>query len=167
VIRRAVTLLSVLLIAVGLLWPAAARADRDTLTIGLSGIPETMDPHLLWSTTWMPSYYALYDALTVIGDNNDAQPNLAVSWKRLNPTTWEFKLRDKVKFHNGEPFTSESVKFTLERVIDPATKAAVKNRVPTIKAVEAVDPLTVRIVTTAPDPNIAKTVSVVFILPAK
>ncbi|MDP2702426.1 MAG: ABC transporter substrate-binding protein [Candidatus Rokubacteria bacterium] len=166
-IRRAVTLLSVLLIAVGLLWPAAARADRDTLSIGLSGIPDTMDPHLLWSTTWMPSYYALYDALTVIGDNNDAQPNLAVSWKRLNPTTWEFKLRDKVKFHNGEPFTSESVKFTLDRVIDPATKAAVKNRVPTIKAVEAVDPLTVRIVTAAPDPNIAKTVSVVFILPAK
>lgn len=145
---------------------APARADRDTVNIGLSGIPDTMDPHLLWGTTWMPPYYALYDALTVIGDNNDAQPNLALSWKRVNPTTWEFKLRDGVKFHNGEPFTAESVKFTFDRVLDPATKAAVKNRVPTLKAVEVVDKSTVRMITASPDANLAKTVSVVFVLPA-
>jgi peptide/nickel transport system substrate-binding protein len=167
VTRRAATMLCVLFAAFLALIPVAARADRSTLVIGLSGIPETMDPHLLWGTTWMPPYYALYDALTVIGDNNDAQPGLAASWKRVDPTTWEFKLRDKVKFHNGEPFTSEAVKFTLDRVIDPATKAAVKNRVPTIKAVEAMDPLTVRIVTATPDPNVPKSVSVVFILPPK
>ncbi len=164
---RATVVLVVLLLGVAVLGVPIAHADRDTLTVGLSGIPDTMDPHLLWSTTWMPPYYAIYDALTVIGDKSDAEPNLAVSWKRVNSTTWEFKLRDHVTFHNGEPFTADAVKFTLDRVIDPATKAAVKNRVPTIKAVEAVDPLTVRIVTATPDPNIPKTVSVVFILPPK
>jgi peptide/nickel transport system substrate-binding protein len=163
--KRLTCLLAVLLLALTV--AGGADAARDTLVIGLSGIPDTMDPHLLWGTTWIPPYYALYDALTIIGDNNDAQPNLAVSWKRVDPTTWEFKLRDGVTFHNGEPFTAESVKFTFERVLDPATKAAVKNRVPTLKAVEAVDRLTVRMVTATPDPNVPKTVSVVFIVPAK
>ena len=164
---RAATMLCVLLTALMTLAPVPAQADRSTLTIGLSGIPETMDPHLLWGTTWMPPYYALFDALTVIGDDNEAQPGLATSWKRVDPTTWEFKLRDRVKFHNGEPFTAEAVKFTFERIIDPATKAAVKNRVPTIKAVEVIDPLTVRLLTATPDPNVPKSVSVAFIIPPK
>lgn len=42
-------------------------------------------------------------------------PKLATSWKQTSPTTWEFKLRDDVKFHNGQPMTANEVKFTLDR----------------------------------------------------
>lgn len=42
-------------------------------------------------------------------------PKLASSWKQTSPTTWEFKLRDDVKFHNGKPMTASEVKFSLDR----------------------------------------------------
>lgn len=42
-------------------------------------------------------------------------PKLATSWKQTSPTTWEFKLRDDVKFHNGKPMTANEVKFSLDR----------------------------------------------------
>ena len=47
------------------------------------------------------------------------EPSLATSWKALNDTTWEFKLRKGVKFHNGDPLTAEDVKFSVERVTEP------------------------------------------------
>ena len=55
--------------------------------------------------------------------NKQIVPSLAVSWKTLNDTTWEFKLRDDVKFHNGDRLTADDIKFSLERVLDPATKS--------------------------------------------
>ena len=47
----------------------------------------------------------------------ELKPVLAESWRNVNPTTWEFKLRRGVKFHNGEDFNAECVKFTIERAI--------------------------------------------------
>src|SRR6185369_14180416 len=44
-------------------------------------------------------------------------PELAVSWKSVDPLTWQFKLRQGVKFHNGEPFNADAVKFTVDRLI--------------------------------------------------
>ena len=50
------------------------------------------------------------------------------SWKIVNDTTWEFKLRKGVKFHNGEPFTAASVKATIDYALDPATKTPLRGR---------------------------------------
>jgi len=49
--------------------------------------------------------------------------NLAESWKLLNDTTWQFKLRRNVKFHNGEPFDAAAVKFSIERMLNPQQAA--------------------------------------------
>jgi peptide/nickel transport system substrate-binding protein len=45
------------------------------------------------------------------------QPHLAESYNRLNDTTWQFKLRSNVKFHNGEPLDATAVKYSIERVL--------------------------------------------------
>ncbi len=45
--------------------------------------------------------------------------NLAESWRLVNDTTWQFKLRRNVKFHNGEPFDAAAVKFSIERMLNP------------------------------------------------
>ena len=51
-------------------------------------------------------------------------PMLAVSWRALNDTTWEFKLRPGVKFSNGQPFTSKDVLFTICRTLNNETNVS-------------------------------------------
>jgi peptide/nickel transport system substrate-binding protein len=60
--------------------------------------------------------YALHDALVKPMPGNHLSPSLAESWV-LSPDqkVYEFKLREGLKFHNGEPFTAEDVKFSFER----------------------------------------------------
>jgi ABC-type dipeptide transport system, periplasmic component len=79
-------------------------------------------------------------------------PNLAVSWKTIDDTTWEVKLRQGVKFHDGTPFTAKDVKATFERVLDPAKKMIARGNHAKIKSVEVVDDYTVRFKTDGPYP---------------
>lgn len=86
----------------------------------------------------------------------------------MNDTTWRFKLREGVTFHNGDPFTSADVKFTLERVAKDNTlkqNSYFKN----IVEVKAVDEHTVDIITEGPDPLLLNRLSKMGagMLPAK
>ena len=78
--------------------------------------------------------------------------NLAESWKLLNDTTWQFKLRRNVKFHNGEPFDAAAVKFSIERMLNPQQAAPGRTSIATIDRVDVVDPLTVNVITKTPFP---------------
>ena len=87
---------------------------------------------------WMQ--YALHDALVKPMPGNRMAPSLAKSWTESpDKLEYEFKLRQGVKFHNGDPFTAEDVKFSFER----AKGAQLKEKV---KEVVVVDPHTVRFV---------------------
>jgi len=80
-------------------------------------------------------------------------PALAAEMPKLvAPTTWEFKLRKGVKFHNGEDFTAESVKFSIERLVNPANKLRGSTSFQPIDRVEVVDAYTVKIHTKKPWP---------------
>ena len=79
-------------------------------------------------------------------------PGLAVSWRPVDDTTWEVKLRQGVKFHNGEPFDAEAVKFSFERINRADFKSPQKGWFNTIDRVEIVDPHTVKIHTKKPWP---------------
>ena len=79
--------------------------------------------------------YALHDALVKPMPGNRMAPSLAESWSESpDKLVYEFKLRKGVKFHNGDPFTAEDVKFSFER----AKGAQLKQKV---KEVVVVDPL--------------------------
>jgi len=73
--------------------------------------------------------------------------------KLMAPTTWEVKLRRGVKFHNGETFNADSVKFSLERLVNPANKLRGASSFAPIDRVEIVDPYTVKIHTKKPWPT--------------
>jgi peptide/nickel transport system substrate-binding protein len=92
---------------------------------------------------------------------------LAESWRSLDEKTWEFKLRQGVKFHNGEPFTAESVKFTLECIIDPELKSAQAFLWAPLQRVEVKDAAAALIRTKAPFGPLLSTLTMTGMLPAR
>ena len=140
------------LVAVGLgVWAAAASGAERPLVISQPADAVTLDPAGSTQVLNVNLFFNLYDCLTTWDADLKLKPQLATSWRNLSDTTWEFKLRDGVKFHNGEPFDAEAVKFTLDRVRTPG-KHFVQPGFATIAGVELVDRLSVRIVTSKPDP---------------
>jgi len=94
----------------------------------------------------------------------------ATSWKALNDTTWEFKLRKGVKFHNGDPLTAEDVKFSVERVIEPGKekkKSPQYGNIRAIKEVRIVDAETLHIVTDKPFPLLLERLVFFPVVPKK
>ena len=83
---------------------------------------------------------------------------LAESYETIDDSTWEFKLRDDVTWHNGDPFTAADVKWTLERVATDESLA--ENHIfSVIKEVQIVDDYTVRIITDGPYPTMLSLLS--------
>ena len=72
--------------------------------------------------------------------------NLAESWRLLNETTWQFKLRRGIKFHNGEPLDAAAVKYSIERMLNPKQGAPGRTSIATIDHVDVVDASTVNVV---------------------
>ncbi|OPX64372.1 MULTISPECIES: ABC transporter substrate-binding protein [unclassified Methanoregula] len=89
------------------------------------------------------------ESLISADENFRLIPNLATSWKQTSPTTWEVKLRDGVKFHNGKPMTAEEVKFSLDRSVKLNSANGV---LMDYKSCRVIDPLTVEITTNKPNP---------------
>src|SRR5207244_10131109 len=95
----------------------------------------------------------IFDMLVERAANLQLVPSLAAEMARPgSPTVWEIKLRKGVKFHNGEDFNAESVKFSLERVANPANKLRGTSPFAPLDKVEIVDPYTVRVHTKKPWP---------------
>ena len=129
-----------------------APAGKRDLTIAQGADITQLNPQLSTSANDTNVSFNLYDNLLYRDGEGKLQPMLATEYKALDDTTWEFKLRQGVKFHNGDPFTSADVTFTAERAVDPEAKTLVASVYATVAAVEAPDEFTVRFKTKAPDP---------------
>ncbi|MCE2918826.1 MAG: ABC transporter substrate-binding protein, partial [Roseomonas sp.] len=98
----------VLLLAAGLLglWAAPAQAQRN-LTIGAQSAPSGMDPHYHSSNPNNAILRQIFETLVDFDTSGRLVPRLAESWRAIDDLTWEFRLRDGVKFHDGTPFSAE------------------------------------------------------------
>ena len=122
------------------------------VTIALASEPNTFDPHLTVGRNSQIFVANVLDGLTARDVNANIVPSLATDWGVLADNSgWQFTLREGVRFHNGDPFDATSVKFTVDRLIDPATKATISSEVATIASAEVVSPTTVIIRTKQPD----------------
>lgn len=94
-----------------------------TLVLARQGEATNLDPHKVPAFTSHRVFELVYSTLTRLGEDLSVQPDLAESWQ-VSPDGKQvtFKLR-QAKFHNGDPVTGADVKFTFERIINPATKA--------------------------------------------
>jgi peptide/nickel transport system substrate-binding protein len=79
-------------------------------------------------------------------------PWLATSWKNIDDLTWELTLRQGVKFHNGEPFNAQAVKFFYDTMNDPAVISPSKTNHTSVERVEIIDDYKVRLITRRPYP---------------
>ena len=143
------------LLAVAFGWgavPAAEAQTPDTLVVAQGVDMQTGDPHKTTLTHAVNVLVNLYDTLVSRDANLALRPGLALSWRSVDPTTWEFKLRQGVKFHNGEPFNAQAVKYSFERMQDPKTKWPGAASIRLIKSVTVVDDSTVRFATERPWP---------------
>jgi len=112
------------LILAALVAPAGAGAQgKDTITIALPNHAPTLDPHMHFERVGILVNINMFDSLLHRSAKLEFEPSLATSWKALNDTTWEFKLRKGVKFHDGSIMTAEDVKYSFDRVLEPGKEA--------------------------------------------
>ncbi len=131
---------------------AAQTTQRRELVIAQGGDISKFDPHFSTSSNDIRLSFNLFDNLTSRRPDGKLHPGLASEWKAAGPTTYQFKLRQGVKWHNGEPFTAADAKWSLERTYDPAAKTMVSTVFTTIDRIETPDPSTLVIHTKKPDP---------------
>ena len=137
-------------IGVALLVAGAPAQPSGELRVALPWTPENLDPTMNLSSIRAAVGASLFDSLVGRDGQNRIVPQLAESWKLLDDTTWQFALRKGAVFHDGEPFNAEAVRFTIERVLDPAQKSPNRATVAEIARVDVIDDATINIVTSRP-----------------
>ena len=147
---------------------AALSAGAAELRIGLAADVTSLDPHYVNLAPNNSAASHVFDALVHVDPDARLVPGLALSWRAIDPTTWEFKLRRGVKFHDGSDFSAEDVLFSLER---PATLAASPGPftgfVKPITAKKIVDPWTIQFKTAAPYAMLPYDLNSIFIVSKK
>src|SRR5262245_3228052 len=86
-----------------------------TLRIGVQADAGTMDPQAQNIQTTLTLHSMVYDALVTRDRQLRLAPGLATGWELVDPTTWRFRLRPNVRFHDGASFTAAAVRFSIER----------------------------------------------------
>ena len=135
--------------------PPRARAQttqKRELLVAQGGDISKFDPHFSTSSNDIRVSFNVFDNLTSRHPDQKLYPSLATEWKATGSSTWTFKLRQGVKWHNGDPFTSADAKFSLDRTLDPAAKTMVATVFTTIDRIETPDPHTLVIHTKKSDP---------------
>jgi len=157
--RAAIALLGTIAI------PAMVAAQETPLTIGMSTTATTLDPHEDSSAPNNATSRHIWDSLINLTGTSANAPELATEWKTVDPTHWEFRLREGVKFHDGSEFNADDVVASLLRARDkPSQGFASYTR--NIASVTAKDPLTIVIETKVPDPLLLNSVSRIRIISA-
>jgi peptide/nickel transport system substrate-binding protein len=130
-----------------------ATAQQRPVVVVQSGEAATLDWHMHCDKNAHEPDRQIFDTLLRRNLKTlQLEGNLAESWRLINDTTWQFKLRRGVKFHNGEPFDATAVKFSIERMLNPQQAAPGRTSIATIDRVEIIDPLTVNVITKTPFP---------------
>lgn len=131
----------------------SSAVNAETLTAGFASEPSSVDPlyHNLGPNNALRKH--MFEALVGEDENLAIVPMLAVSWSNPDPLTWEFKLREGVKFHDGGDFTSRDFLYTACRIPNvPNSPSSMAGFTKTAETITAPDSHTIRVTTAAPYP---------------
>ena len=145
----------------------SVSAYAADLRVGLQSEPSSIDPHYhnLGPNNAFSTH--IFSALVGSDENQQHYPDLAVSWTPINDTTWEFKLRKGVKWHDGSSFTADDVLFTVERAQNVPNSPSSFVTYLKGKTFSKVDDYTIHIKTAKPYPLMPNDMTTVKIISAK
>ena len=132
------TLLVALVIA-----PSTFAQEPRALVVAFTVDVQTLDPRAVFTTQGGSMLGHIYEGLLATDEQGRLQPRLAERWEIPNPTTIRFHLRKNVKFHNGEAFDAEAVKYSIESRIKADSKSPQRPFLSAIERVDIVNPTTV------------------------
>jgi peptide/nickel transport system substrate-binding protein len=147
--KRLLIVLGLALAATGAAAQVSNPTPGKTLRFASAFDPQSMDPHALALLYQSRVVTQIYEGLVNRGRDFRLEPSLATEWRMVNPTTWRFKLRAGVKFHDGAPFSADDAVFSIERALDKASQR--KNQMLGITGAKKIDATTIDIATSAPD----------------
>jgi len=124
-------------------------AGPHVLRIASAFDPQSMDPHAVALLYHTRVAFQIHDSLVNRDEQFRLEPGLALSWQATGPTTWRFKLRPGVTFHDGAPFTADDAVFSIERALAPPSQRSFQLK--GVKAARKIDELTLEIQLEAPD----------------
>jgi peptide/nickel transport system substrate-binding protein len=133
-----------------------AQGKKDSVVMAMALEPPGLDPTTAAAAAIAEvGLYNIYETLTKINEDGSVAPLLAESWV-IAPDlkTYTFKLHKGVKFHNGEPFDSATVKFSYERAAAPTSTNKDRSLFQSVAAVTTPDADTVVIAMKNPEPNL-------------
>lgn len=142
------------------------HAHAADLRIALAADITSVDPHFANIAPNNNIGWHVFDALTHVDADARLIPGLAASWRAVDGTTWEFKLRRGVKFHDGSDFTAEDVVFSIDRAAK-LPNGQFAGFVRRIVARQIVDPHTLRLKTAAPYAMVPQDLNSIFIVSRK
>jgi peptide/nickel transport system substrate-binding protein len=154
-LRRIVTLLPILVMALVLSVMSVAAQDEKVLVIGHAEATDSLDPARGYTQTTGIVLKATYQTLLTFpdADASSVQPEVATSWEVSDDgLTYTFTLSDDIVFASGNPLTADDVVFSINRL--KAIKGNPAFLADNIASVAAVDPTTVTITLTAIDPSL-------------
>jgi peptide/nickel transport system substrate-binding protein len=143
---------------------SAVSAEAGTLRWVRSSDALTIDPHGQNEGPTHALNNHIYEPLVTRGQGTAMIPALATSWRTLpnDPTVWEFKLRQNVKFHNGAAFNADDVVFSLNRAMGPTSD--MKGLLSSVDSVTKIDDTTVHVKTKGPNPLLPNNLTNTFIM---
>jgi peptide/nickel transport system substrate-binding protein len=142
---------------------APPSADAKTLKWARQGDSLTLDPHAQNEGPTHALAHQIYEPLLIRDPAGQIEPALATSWGvTSDPTVWEFKLRQGVKFHDGADFTADDVVFSLKRAMRPTS--AMKELLSSVTDIIKVDDHTVHIKTGGANPLLPNNLNNLFIM---
>lgn len=143
--------------------PSVIKPAKE-LTVAFSGDPGHMDPRVEAGMIG----YSIFDHMveTWVYRDKDCRsiPLLAEKWEQASPTALRLYLRKGVKFHNGEDFTAESVKLSIEQVAAPTSRSPMKMKMEAIRDFKIHDPHTIDLITAAPNRPLAGNSSLTYMI---
>lgn len=126
-----------------------AGSGGSTLTVASDSEPVTFDIQATNDSATTRVARQIFEPLIKQNEDLELVPNLALSWEAVDDTTYEFKLKEGVTFHNGEPFTAADVEWTIRRAMESASIGHIVGALDGDK-LKVVDDYTIQIGTTVP-----------------